>query len=144
MRERERKREGSSSSFPLLLLLLLFAWQCPVSEFGACVDCSSLGPFSPPPSPSLYSLLSPSGSPKKKGTSFKTGPSRSHHNEKSLKKFLWHKNKNQRNLFRSEAKKCCHTAFTHWPTAVVASAAAVTLVLFVASTDVAVVVVACA
>lgn len=28
------------------------------------------------------------------------GGSRSHRNEKSLKKFLWHKNKNQRNLFR--------------------------------------------
>lgn len=66
MRERERKREGSSSSSPslslsLLLLLLLFAWQCPVSEFGACVDCSSLGPFSPPPSrsPSLEACYLP-------------------------------------------------------------------------------------
>lgn len=66
MREKERKREGSSSSSPslslsLLLLLLLFAWQCPVSEFGACVDCSSLGPFSPPPSrsPSLQSCYLP-------------------------------------------------------------------------------------
>lgn len=59
----------------------------------------------------ISSLLSPSGSPKTQqkkrvpvlrlvSSSGNGGGSRSHRNEKSLKKFLWHKNKNQRNLFR--------------------------------------------
>lgn len=110
MERKGRDREGQSSS--------LGWFHCPVSEFGACVDCSSSA--SPhPPAPFLPYPLAPA---KEKGYQFQD-QSPAAATTKSLprnsfgattKKIKKKRKKNQRNLFRSaEAEKCCHTAFTH-------------------------------